>query len=64
MLIENPPPIADLTKVVRYILSDKPRITKFIIDWTSTIPAITSSEVKEQYVQEREEMLKNVPLTK
>eukprot|EP00826_Nyctotherus_ovalis_P024709 TRINITY_DN1907_c0_g2_i1.p1 TRINITY_DN1907_c0_g2~~TRINITY_DN1907_c0_g2_i1.p1 ORF type:complete len:209 (+),score=47.20 TRINITY_DN1907_c0_g2_i1:55-627(+) len=59
-LIENPPAIVDTAKIVRYILSDKPRITKFIIDWTST--ATAPVEAKEQYVQDREAMLKNAPV--
>ena len=29
----NPPIQPDLSKLRRFILNDKPRITKFIIDW-------------------------------
>uniref|UniRef100_A0A7S2NNL2 Anti-silencing factor n=1 Tax=Cyanoptyche gloeocystis TaxID=77922 RepID=A0A7S2NNL2_9EUKA len=33
-LAENPPPTPDLDKIMRNILSDKPRVTKFPIDWS------------------------------
>ncbi|TYZ57201.1 hypothetical protein PybrP1_011151 [[Pythium] brassicae (nom. inval.)] len=33
-LLENPPPRVDITKLQRNILADKPRVTRFPIDWT------------------------------
>jgi hypothetical protein len=38
----NPPEQVDIEKVERTILSDKPRITKFNIDWDSTDNVIPS----------------------
>jgi hypothetical protein len=38
----NPPEQVDIEKVERTILSDKPRITKFNIDWDSTENVIPS----------------------
>ncbi|EQC33456.1 histone chaperone ASF1 [Saprolegnia diclina VS20] len=32
-LIENPPASVDITKLARNILADKPRVTRFPIDW-------------------------------
>ena len=32
-LIENPPTKPEITKLVRHILVEKPRVTKFQIDW-------------------------------
>jgi histone chaperone ASF1 len=32
-LMENPPAVPDLTQIQRQILSDKPRITRFQINW-------------------------------
>ena len=32
-LIENPPSVPDITKLNRHILVEKPRVTKFQIDW-------------------------------
>jgi histone chaperone ASF1 len=33
-LLENPPPKVDISKLQRNILADKPRITRFPIDWS------------------------------
>lgn len=33
-LLENPPSRVDITKLQRNILADKPRVTRFPIDWT------------------------------
>lgn len=33
LLIENPPPLVDIAKLQRNILADKPRVTRFPIDW-------------------------------
>ena len=35
MLQDNPPPIIAIDKVVKTIIHDQPRITKFPIDWES-----------------------------
>ena len=32
-LIENPPNVPDINKLTRHILVEKPRVTKFQIDW-------------------------------
>ena len=32
-LVENPPTIPDINKLTRHILVEKPRVTKFQIDW-------------------------------
>ena len=32
-LIENPPNVPDISKLTRHILVEKPRVTKFQIDW-------------------------------
>ena len=32
-LIENPPNTPDISKLTRHILVEKPRVTKFQIDW-------------------------------
>lgn len=32
-MIENPPNVADINKLSRHILTEKPRVTKFQIDW-------------------------------
>ena len=32
-LVENPPAIPDVNKLTRHILVEKPRVTKFQIDW-------------------------------
>ena len=32
-LIENPPNVPDISKLNRHILVEKPRVTKFQIDW-------------------------------
>ncbi len=61
-LLETPPAIVDVPKVVRHVLSDKPRITKFPIDWTGTAPATTPDQAKEMYAQERTAMMQNAPL--
>ncbi len=60
-LLDNPPPTVELGKVVRHILSDKPRITKFPIDWNSTEAAPPTPENNEMYAQDRNEMMKNAP---
>jgi len=60
VLQENPPAIVNIAKVVRHILADKPRITKFPIDWTGTA-AVSATETKDMYTQERIEMMKNAP---
>ena len=31
--IENPPPMPDISKLTRHILVEKPRVTKFQIQW-------------------------------
>ena len=33
-LIENPPDKPDITRIQRSILADKPRVTRFPIDWS------------------------------
>ena len=38
----NPPEIIQLDKILRSILSDKPRITKFNINWDSDVNVIPS----------------------
>ena len=32
-LIENPPQMPDIQRLTRHILTEKPRVTKFQIDW-------------------------------
>lgn len=32
-MIENPPAMPDISKLTRHILVEKPRVTKFQIDW-------------------------------
>ena len=32
-LIENPPATPDISKLTRHILTEKPRVTQFQIDW-------------------------------
>lgn len=39
-LLENPPEQLQIDKVVRRILSDKPRITRMAITWTDVAPAV------------------------
>ena len=41
--MENPPAVADMTKIQRQILSDKPRITRFQINWEGETTATNSS---------------------
>ena len=36
-LSENPPAIVELSKVQRNILADKPRVTRFPIEWTKNL---------------------------
>ncbi len=38
----NPPETVEFTKILRNILSDKPRVTKFNIDWDSLVNVIPS----------------------
>ena len=38
----NPPEIVQIEKVLRNILADKPRITKFNINWDSEVTSIPS----------------------
>nr|CCA20191.1 histone chaperone ASF1like protein putative [Albugo laibachii Nc14] len=35
LMLENPPPTVDVSKLQRNILADKPRVTRFPIDWSS-----------------------------
>jgi len=39
----NPPDTVDISKIIRNILYEKPRITKFNIDWDSNIKGTISS---------------------
>lgn len=39
----NPPEIVDIQRVMRNVLCDKPRITKFNIDWDSNVNVIQTS---------------------
>ena len=32
-LMENPPHIPDISKLTRHMLTEKPRVTKFQIEW-------------------------------
>jgi len=32
-LQDNPPDVPDLDKMVRYVIADEPRVTRFLIDW-------------------------------
>ena len=58
LLDDSPPAVINISKIIRYILADNPRVTRFTIDWTSSL------EAKDQYLQEREEMFKNAPSIK
>ena len=60
-LIENPPEVVNISKVVRSIISDKPRITKFAINWTDDESGTLEADTNEMYKQERFAMLKNAP---
>ena len=40
LLIETPPEQLQIDKVVRRILSDKPRITRMAITWSDVAPAV------------------------
>ena len=45
----NPPEVIEMDRVVKNILSDKPRITKFTIEWDCTvnsIPSFTNSSIE------------------
>lgn len=42
-LMENPPAVPDMTKIQRQILSDKPRITRFQINWEGETTATNAS---------------------
>jgi hypothetical protein len=53
-LSENPPSTVDITSVSRFILADKPRITKFPIDWEQVddniIPSIDGGFIAPSHV--------------
>ena len=36
-LVENPPNVPDISKLTRHILVEKPRVTKFQIDWEEAL---------------------------
>ncbi|CCI44975.1 hypothetical protein ABG067_003501 [Albugo candida] len=38
LMLENPPSTVDVSKLQRNILADKPRVTRFPIDWSSGVP--------------------------
>jgi len=66
LLIENPPNPPMLDKVTRYLLADKPRITKFPIEWESHMEMIqtynggfihANEAYQQMYNQDRSEML-------
>ena len=49
-LIDNAPEEIDIEKVTRYVLSDKPRVTKFNINWddiSNTIPSYSNHNMFE-----------------
>ncbi|OQS02741.1 histone chaperone ASF1 [Thraustotheca clavata] len=48
-LLENPPPIVDITKLQRNILAEKPRVTRFTIDW-----APASAQLQDQNMANNE----------
>ncbi|KAG9400354.1 ASF1 anti-silencing function 1 [Aphanomyces cochlioides] len=47
-LLENPPPVVDIHKLQRNILADKPRVTRFPIDWAPGSAAGAGAEFGQQ----------------
>ena len=47
VLIENPPETPDTTKIQRSILADKPRVTRFMIDWRDEPTAFSAAETED-----------------
>lgn len=45
-LLQNPPPEVDLSKVMRNILAEKPRVTRFPIPWDQPDPPATTTETE------------------
>ena len=58
-LLENPPTMPLIHKARRYILGDKPRVTRFPIDWeiVNDIPTYTTIGANDMYAQARNMMM-------
>lgn len=46
-LIENPPEVPDTAKIQRCVLTEKPRITRFSIDWSEDSPVLSSADTED-----------------
>eukprot|EP00276_Gloeochaete_wittrockiana_P007240 CAMPEP_0184654938 /NCGR_PEP_ID=MMETSP0308-20130426/12591_1 /TAXON_ID=38269 /ORGANISM="Gloeochaete witrockiana, Strain SAG 46.84" /LENGTH=227 /DNA_ID=CAMNT_0027091155 /DNA_START=104 /DNA_END=787 /DNA_ORIENTATION=+ len=53
-LRENPPPSVELGKLSRNILADKPRVTRFPIDWSDGMTPQTMEQQQQQQLQQQQ----------
>ncbi len=51
-LRDNPPPVIMIDKVVRNILADKPRVTRFNADWGVPAPAVATPAISDSHMDD------------
>ena len=56
-LNENPPATPDINKLTRHILVEKPRVTKFQIDWDDHVTTTGTTDETNQNTQSTEGLL-------
>ncbi|KAF7722373.1 Histone chaperone asf1 [Apophysomyces ossiformis] len=56
-LVENPPAQVVVSKLQRSILADKPKVTRYTIDWTNpqNDPLLTEAQMAEQQQQQQQQ---------
>lgn len=46
-LIECPPEVPDTTKIQRCVLTEKPRVTRFLIDWREEVAELSAADTED-----------------
>lgn len=52
-LIECPPEVPDTTKIQRCVLTEKPRVTRFLIDWREDVSELSAADTEDDLEEGR-----------